>query len=351
VTDTCAGTDAVADCETCAGAEQQTPPVVRTGIHGTELADQITGTDAAEEILARAGDDTVDAGGGDDVIFGDDGEDIIHAGDGDDAVMGGAHNDTIDAGAGHDLVMGEGGHDMLAGGEGDDLILGGEGDDDLSGGAGNDRLIGEDGTDILRDGEGADVMLGGAGDDWFHLATDVSADLLNGGDGFDTLLLPDDAIQSRTDVAAGTVTIDGNPADTFENIERVVAGDGSDEFDFSGLQRAHLETDAPRFFQITDFGLGDTLRLNNDFTLGLSDLGENSLWSQPDGQSDLQARMQTVSPDSADAGMTRLAFRTGQDENALTRTIEFDVDGDGTTDFTVAVSVLQVEPNDHNFNT
>lgn len=349
--ETCAqAEDAVADCDSCAEVEQETPPVMRSEIHGTDLADQITGSDEAEEIIARAGDDTIDAGGGADLIFGDDGDDVILAGDGDDAVMGGDDNDTIDAGAGHDLVMGEDGNDALAGGEGDDLILGGKGDDDLSGGAGNDRMIGEDGDDILRDGEGADVMLGGAGDDWFHLATDVSADLLNGGDGFDTLLLPDDAIQSRTDAAAGTVTIDGNPADTFENIERIVAGNGNDEFDFSGLQQSQPETDAPRFFQITDFGLGDTLRLSNDFTLGLSELGDNDLWSQPDGQSDLQARMQTASPDNPDAGMTRLAFRTGQDEDALTRTIEFDVNGDGKTDFTVAVSVLEVELNDQNFH-
>lgn len=306
--------------------------IPRAKLFGTDGPDWLAGSDAAEEILLGAGDDTVDAGGGEDLV------------------MAGAGNDRIDGNAGDDLLMGEAGDDVLTGGDGDDLVLGGTGADTLLAGSGNDRLDGGADNDVLRDGAGADVVLGSGGDDSFHLLADESVDFLDGGEGVDTLFLGEAASRTRTDFAAGTVEIDTGPADLFQHLEHIVASDALDVFDLSGLTRQDAMLDAPGFFQITDFGAGDTLRLSDELVLDFGDLLEDDRWGRVDEQSDLQMRMSTASPDSADAVPTRLSFRTGEDDRFLTRSVDFDLDQDGTTDFNLNVVIPHGDQHDQYFN-
>ncbi|BAO67045.1 bifunctional adenylate cyclase toxin/hemolysin CyaA [Bordetella bronchiseptica] len=84
-------------------------------------------------------------------------------------VVGTELADRITGDAQANVLRGAGGADVLAGGEGDDVLLGGEGDDQLSGDAGRDRLYGE------------------AGDDWFFQDAANAGNLLDGGDGNDTV--------------------------------------------------------------------------------------------------------------------------------------------------------------------
>ncbi|KCV32003.1 putative bifunctional hemolysin/adenylate cyclase, partial [Bordetella bronchiseptica 00-P-2796] len=84
-------------------------------------------------------------------------------------VVGTELADRITGDAQANVLRGAGGADVLAGGEGDDVLLGGDGDDQLSGDAGRDRLYGE------------------AGDDWFFQDAANAGNLLDGGDGNDTV--------------------------------------------------------------------------------------------------------------------------------------------------------------------
>lgn len=321
------------ECHTCDDdACSDTPEVNvdRVFLAGTDQMDNLIGSDAAEEILGGAGDDDADGGNGDD------------------AVMGGEGNDRIEGGGGADLIMGEAGDDALSGGAGNDLILGGNGSDILVGGEGDDRLVGGDGADAMWDDAGRDVLLGGLGDDTIYLTADGDADLVDGGAGVDTLDLSDAKDRTRIDVVSGLVEVDAGPADQMNGIERVVAGDAQDEFDFSGLAGSSADKDAPMFFQITEFGRGDTVRVSDAFALGFDEFADDALWSGPDAGSELEARMREVSPDSPDAVTNRLSFRSTSEERMVTRVIEFDLDGDGQTDFELTISVSSSEHSDLN---
>jgi hypothetical protein len=83
------------------------------------------------------------------------------------------------------------------GGEKDNFIDGSMGGEDLLGGAGNDEIRGhegddfingEAGNDVLEGGPGRDIVMGGPGDDTI-IGID-SFELIDGGDGEDTLIMP-----------------------------------------------------------------------------------------------------------------------------------------------------------------
>ena len=99
---------------------------------------------------------------------------------------------------GDDTVSGGGGSEVINGKAGNDTLDGGGGDDVMTGGLGNDQLGGGNGKDYLDGGEGQDSLDGGAGDDILQYS---AGDLLDGGDGSDTLLLD---LSAQT----GGVTID-----------------------------------------------------------------------------------------------------------------------------------------------
>lgn len=228
--------------------------------HGTAV---VSGDGAVDVIDAGAGDDIIVAGDEAAYLFGNSGDDTIISGTGALAAFGGQGADTLDATKSADSYLdGGSGDDVLIGGDGDDQLFGGshEGDmseardktddDVLSGGAGNDVLKGGLGVDVLLGGDGDDVINhfghaledSGAEQHDYAWHNDHASDVLDGGDGNDTLIF------GASDVATGG---DGN--DVFW-----LYPDGED-----GMPVA----------QVTDFETGrDSLRISLDEEGGHSDL-------------------------------------------------------------------------------
>lgn len=87
-------------------------------------------------------------------------------------------------------LFGGAGDDTITGGTGPDVLHGGTDNDVLNGAAGNDILNGDDGNDILSGGLGQDTANGGAGNDQITmLVTSGNVDMIDAGDGTDTLVL------------------------------------------------------------------------------------------------------------------------------------------------------------------
>lgn len=137
-------------------------------------------------------DETIYATNGPDIVSGEGGDDILRARSGHDYALGGEGDDTIFGQTGEDEIMGGEGNDELHGGRQDDTILGGAGNDTLFGGPGNDELIGADITN--RDFEVGDryTEQDPSGPIFFQEPTEAEANVLDGGDGNDSLLLGED---------------------------------------------------------------------------------------------------------------------------------------------------------------
>lgn len=138
------------------------------------------GNDEDNRIAGTSGHDILSGEGGDDTLNGGAGEDILIGATGDDTLRGDIDNDFLAGGAGDDF---------LSGGPGDDTLRGYSGNDTLNGGAGNDLLIGVDIAN--RDVEVGDFFTGrdASGPLAFETPTEDEANVLNGGDGDDRLLL------------------------------------------------------------------------------------------------------------------------------------------------------------------
>lgn len=258
---------------------------------GRDGNDTITGGGGKDTILGGGGNDLLSGGEGADSIDGGSGNDTIAGGSGDDAVEGGAgadmidgggNNDTLTGGEGNDTVLGGGGADTIRDGDGsgDDSYAGGAGIDTLDygaatgpvtidvqnetavgggtgsdsftgleiyrGGGGNDILLGGDEADFLRGGDGADLILGndgdddlagdegddslqgGGGDDRFEARSDAGNDVIDGGEGIDTLDYSGVIASATVNLATGTATALGFGTDTILNIERVVGSETGD---------------------------------------------------------------------------------------------------------------------------
>ena len=157
-----------------------------TEIRGTPRADVLVGTPRGDIISAGRGNDTLLGKRGDDRLVGD------HGGD------------TIKGGSGQDLMLGGQGDDRIHGGRGSDNLSGGGEDDFLSGGQGDDRIRGGPAGDSVTPGVGGDSVQLGGGRDQLFVEVDDDADVVDCGNGDDTV----------TYVAAV------DPADTFVNCER-----------------------------------------------------------------------------------------------------------------------------------
>ena len=159
------------------------PPELPECDHQLTLRDRVfTGSDGADMVCGSNYPDSISGGPGDDTLLGNGGKDTIKGEAGNDTLEGGLGNDRL---YGHEprpadmiylLVMttrvmtrskGDAGNDHLYGNGGDDTLYGGEGDDTLDGGSGNDELYGEDGNDTLVDSDlvGVDILDGGQGVD------------------------------------------------------------------------------------------------------------------------------------------------------------------------------------------
>ncbi|MCC6887185.1 MAG: M10 family metallopeptidase C-terminal domain-containing protein [Hyphomicrobiales bacterium] len=124
----------------------------------------------------------------------------------------------------NDAVYGMGGNDVISGLGGHDYLRGDAGNDTLKGDAGNDRLEG---------GVGTDALIGGADDDTLILsgATDA-ADLLNGGDGIDAILVGGTGALTLNAFNAAASSIEVWQG----NGQGVIGTSAANVYDLSGLQ-------------------------------------------------------------------------------------------------------------------
>ncbi len=167
-------------------------------------------------IFGGEGADVLAGGGDDDTFLGAGGADQLSGRGGNDGLDGGDGDDVLDGGAGADTVVGADGGDRMAGGSGADFLFAGEGDDIVDGGSGDDRMDGDEGDDVLISGEFAGV------------------DLIDGGDGVDTVFISR-AFTSRgltidlTNPTAAQVLADGTRLINVERLD-VIGGFGRDSF-------------------------------------------------------------------------------------------------------------------------
>ncbi|HEX8256748.1 MAG TPA: calcium-binding protein, partial [Allosphingosinicella sp.] len=195
-----------------------------SGSSGTDLLSGEGGDDTIEA-YDDAGADTIDGGDGIDLLklhlgfrttavsysFADpfatttlaDGTTVIGVervaivgGSADDFFAGGGYDDSIDGNGGSDLVFGGGGNDFIVGDggafadeRGNDTLDGGAGDDRISGMGGDDYLVGGDDDDSLAGGHGTDELYGQAGDDSLEAGFNDGADIVDGGDGIDLVII------------------------------------------------------------------------------------------------------------------------------------------------------------------
>jgi RTX calcium-binding nonapeptide repeat (4 copies)/FG-GAP-like repeat len=160
---------------------------------GRESVTNLAGGQIYGIIATFEGDDRLDNAG---LIQGD-----VYLGDGNDffdtssgilrgVVDLGFGNDTFFGSSGNDVVLGGRDDDTIEGKAGNDLIVAGQGNDRIIGGVGNDSLYGEYGNDEIIT-QGGDFISAGSGDDKIILG-DYTFEWLDGGAGFNTLVLPDD---------------------------------------------------------------------------------------------------------------------------------------------------------------
>ncbi|MCK6263489.1 hypothetical protein KP803_09405 [Vibrio sp. ZSDE26] len=141
------------------------------------------------------------------------------------------------------LLIGADGHDDLTGGTGDDVLFGDNsisdtwnaGDDTLDGGAGNDMIFAGGGNDTIYGDEKRPA----------HLATNAENDIIDGGEGIDTLKYNEtyknaDALKVMA-VDSDTFNVDSilsgqiTSTDTVSNVEILQTTRGDDVIDFSAL--------------------------------------------------------------------------------------------------------------------
>lgn len=163
---------------------------------GTGIDNTLNGGDGNDVLVGGAGNDTMNGGTGNDIFVVEDAGDVVNeaANEGrSDSVETNLASYTLPAnvenleyfGAGAFTGTGNAEANHMVAGSLDDVLNGGDGDDTLAGEAGNDTLNGGNGADRLFGGTGADNMNGEAGND--RMIVDNAGDVANGGDGIDTV--------------------------------------------------------------------------------------------------------------------------------------------------------------------
>lgn len=233
-----------------AGNDQLSGGASSDSVDGGEGDDFMLGSTGDDELRGGPGADGADGGTGNDTIQGDDGDDSLDGGDGDDTIFGGPGNDTIiEKGFGDDKELNGGpGNDVIRGGRGSDqLILGEDGDDQLYGESGSERIRGGNGNDILDGGAAGDRLEGEEGDD--TVKGDVGNDSVGGGNGDDSV---DGGSGNDTVMGeAGNDTLIGGPG-----VDRISGGPGDDTIRAAddsadivdcgeGVDTVYVEADAP----------------------------------------------------------------------------------------------------------
>lgn len=97
--------------------------------------------------------------------------------------------DTLTGSSGRDVMYGRGGADLLKGQAGNDEMYGGPGGDQMFGGPGDDEMYGGSGKDTIGGQEGVERIYGGSGDDTIDSSGDAQIDVVDCGDGTDTVTI------------------------------------------------------------------------------------------------------------------------------------------------------------------
>ena len=233
---------------------------VRPDDTDAETANDITTGEGDDSITTGDYNDTIAAAGGDNTVMAGGGDDTVTAGEGADTIMGGAGDDDITAGEGMNVITGEAGDDTIttgddddnvSGGAGDDSITSTKGDDTLDGGAGDDTIDGGRGDDLITGGEGDDLIFAGTGSDTVNAGgdddlisiTDIdSEDVVDGGEGVDSMVGNAAAIDAEAAYQANGVFVNTSGESAEMNLPGIEAlwldwnnsdAEGSD-LDFSG---------------------------------------------------------------------------------------------------------------------
>jgi Ca2+-binding RTX toxin-like protein len=149
----------------------------------------------------------------------------------DDVYAGDANGNVFQGGAGSDLANGAGGNDTLSGGGGDDQLSGGAGNDLLQSGTGYLNVLdGGDGDDTLRVevDSGAATLRGGAGNDNLGVNFWTGSNTFEGGTGNDTMAGGYNADTYVFNLGDGADTISDNQHYTAQGMfsDRIVFGAG-----------------------------------------------------------------------------------------------------------------------------
>ena len=181
---------------------------------------------------------------------------------------------TMGAAAGAGLVTLTGGSaaDVLLG-DAASTISGGGGNDTITGGTGNDTLNGDAGDDTITGGTGSDAINGGTGNDIIVVGANLSsADVIDGGDGTDTMSATN---ASLTALAAMTLS----EANTFNanltSVEALLLTDALNQtsFDLGRIDDVNTVTLAAGVTgaeTLAGFDSAGTLNLSATLTAGLT---------------------------------------------------------------------------------
>lgn len=191
------------------------------------LDDIILAGDGDDTVFAGEGDDLVSAGAGDDLVYGGAGDDTLFGGPGNDTLYGEDGDDKLVGDEGDDLLIGGGGNNLMYGGRIDGDTGGRSPDDAPEPGYGNDTLISGTGNDTMYGGSGDDVFV--INDDFGnHIIVggetgEVDGDKIAAGD-------MEQAVEViYTGDEQGTITRgDGEAEINFSEIERTYLGAGDD---------------------------------------------------------------------------------------------------------------------------
>jgi hypothetical protein len=131
------------------------------------------------------------------------------------------NQNSLKGGAGDDTLTAP--RSRLDGGDGNDHVTGSS----AGGGAGRDVITGTHGVDYLEGGDDEDELSGGAGDDNLNGGTDHASDVMDGGDGADTLDFRGRRDPVEVDLAAQTGGYPGEH-DRLSSFENAMGGLGAD---------------------------------------------------------------------------------------------------------------------------
>ena len=299
-------------------------------------------------------------------------------------------SDTLTGDGAANVLKGLGGSDVLFGGGGADVLLGGEDQDFLSGGTGDDRIDGGNGNDVISfqfmaanitvdlsllgaqsTGEGIDTirniesvygsnigndsltgdylgngLYGLGGND--TLAGGDGVDYLDRGDGIDTVTYAGAFDDVVVDLRRQTATDDFGEQDTLVGIENIVGGAFDDTLNGSvgnnviigGLGRDVIRggggADTFLYRTTGESGISTTTRdLIRDFVSGDSVTGDKIDLSMLDANN-LLAGDQAFTWIGT-AAFSNVAGQLHQIARPDQTILEADLDGNGTSDFSIAI--------------